>query len=197
MSIQNDRAREWEKILTSKQMQAFAGKIELVLQTEGEGRDIVRSLVEKWAELSNVRRYFPDLEDVFTPDAIFRIEYAYRMKQQALRDRHADAYKVRCVLSTFSLLVAKDEMSLGHMKHLYNNEVRVLEAKNILPLLETTYRGDGRSNPHLYIPKGLPAKKVKTRRPPRRQLIEAMSEPWQELGDHWQRFIGEIEPDAK
>jgi hypothetical protein len=154
----------WNRVLTGKQIQGFAGKIEIVLQVKGEGRELVKALVEKWAELTNVRHHFPDLEDVFTPEAIFRIEYAHRIKEQGSHSRYdSNAWVVRDVLTYISNLVAKQRTEIEQLKHLYNNRVSAIswyKGEIALPLIEDSFK-DGRNTYPLFIPLGAPDTKKK------------------------------------
>jgi hypothetical protein len=160
----------WRKILTAKQVQGLAWKIERAIQVGGEGCALVKTLVEKWAELENVRHYFPDLEDVFTPDAMFRIEYASR--QERLRGDQSDynlnrsAGRVYYVLAYISNLVARHEITIGQLRRLYNNCVsRWVESETALPLFDTGEVEDGRlsANKQIFIPQGVEESRPKKR----------------------------------
>jgi hypothetical protein len=115
----------WSKVLTSKQVQGLAWKIEKATQVEDASRELVEMIVRKWAQVVKVKSYFPDLEDVFTPEAVFLMEYAHR-RQTA--DDHmrfdSPAWQVYDVLAYVSNLVANHEYSIGQLKRLYNNKVK-------------------------------------------------------------------------
>lgn len=196
MSTKHDSTPEWQKIITSKQIQAFAGKIEMICGMEGDGRGLIKMLVEKWAELATAHRYFPDLKNVFTPEAIFQIEYAHRMADGYMCN---DAYKVRCVLTGISTHLAYHNANYEHLKHLYNNTVKRHGIAKVLPLLEEAYPDGRRFECPLFILPEAKVGKVKTRRPPRKQNLAAVSDsnPWTELDGEWQRFIERIEGDTK
>jgi hypothetical protein len=176
----------WERILQSIAVQGMAGKIEAVLKMKGEGRELVKMLVEKWAELVNVRSYFPDLTDVFTPDAIFRIEYAHREQTEGSHRRHEHlSLRVRGVLTYISNLVAKHNTEGVRLRHLYNNAVKNQTGlKEILPLLDDGLFTDGRRKPKLYAPEGAPAKKQKNKKKPKQQPARIENPPKFPTSEH-------------
>jgi hypothetical protein len=147
------------RIQTSKQAQAFAGKIERCVQKKGEGRELVKTMVEKWAELVKVRSYFPDLKDVFTPEAIFCIEYASRQKAEGSSDRCGYAPTcVRDLLVHISNLVGNHDTDFKTLTRHYNNFVsRWDETREVLPLIDEQRQADGRlsGNKPLFIPPGV------------------------------------------
>jgi hypothetical protein len=106
----------WRRLLTSKQVQGLAWKIQEATQAESESRALVKMLVEKWAELVEVRQYFPDLKDVFTPDAIFYIDYTHK---EGIEDwpesRRTKAARVYSVLAYISNIVARHEITPGQL----------------------------------------------------------------------------------
>jgi hypothetical protein len=143
------------RIQTSKQAQAFAGKIERCIHKKGEGRELVKSLVEKWAELVKVRSYFPDLKDVFTPEAIFCIEYASRQTAEGSSDHSYPPVRVRDLLVHISNLVGNHDTDFKTLTRHYNNFVsRWSELREVLPLIDEQRKADGRlsGNKPLFIP---------------------------------------------
>jgi hypothetical protein len=147
----------WQRILTSKQAQALAWKIDQARGTEGDGREVVKLLVEKWAEMVKAKAYFPDLKDLFTPDAVFCIEYAHKLRVGRPRYRD-DADQVRDILTHISNLVARHNMPAAQLKHLYNRDVCGTQWKGAtapLPLFDIEGVEDGRKNPKLFIPEGV------------------------------------------
>jgi|ERR1044071_166156 hypothetical protein len=154
----NEKA--WKRTITSKQVQGFAGKIEKILPMEGEGRELVKTLVEKYAELTDVRAHFPDLEDVFTPEAIFCIEYAFWLQVEK-EDWLNGSCRVRRVLVYISNLVANHDHSFATLKRLYNAKVAYWAAGALTPLDESTNR---RNEPHLFILPNVAKSKPKQKR---------------------------------
>lgn len=152
----------WLRVLTSKQTQGLAWKIERAMQADAESRELVKMLAEKWAELQNVRSYFPDLTDVFNPEAVFQIEYVqrfhlYRNDPRPRSLRYA-ASRVYDVLAYISNLVARHEVAPAQLKRMYNSQVlRWPESRATLPLFDVGEIEDGRisANKPLYIPKAL------------------------------------------
>jgi hypothetical protein len=209
MSTRQDNAKEWEKVLASKTVQGLAAKIDKCRAKEGEARDLVEMLVRKWAELVKVRNYFPDLKDVFTPDAVFCIEYAHRQLRKTQEDpaTRLDNYpqQVYDVLTYISNLVANHDYSPGELKRLYNRKVAHAEACTgnapILPMFDIGETIDRRLsvNKERFIPQGVPVKKERKKRPPRSHILAAVSNSnvWTELRGDWQQFIKKIEGDAK
>lgn len=167
----------WKHILTRKQIQAFAWKIERVREAGDESRNLVKMMVEKWAELLNVRHYFPDLMDVFTPEAAFCLEYA---RHQSEQERHDSgdyrASYVYWTLVEISNLVARHNLPPAQLKHKYNHLVsRRSELEKTLPLFDIAEVEDGRlsRNKCLFIPPNAPEVKAKKKRKPKAvRLIE-------------------------
>lgn len=149
MSRENSTIDEhlWQKILKSKTVQGLAWKIEQAMQKENESRDLVKMLVEKWAELTGVRYYFPELKDVFTPEAVFCIEYARRqIPNTGEYTSHANApSRVYDTLAYISNLVARHEPTPAQLKRMYNAHVsRWPETIEALPLFDLNEVEDGR-----------------------------------------------------
>jgi uncharacterized protein YxjI len=144
----------YQKILNSKTVQGLAWKIEQATQKEGEVRELVKMLIEKWAELTRVRLYFPDLKNVFTPEAVFCIEYAYNQE----RDKSTHAYpmaRVYGILADISNRVARHDTAPEQLKRIYNSLVsRWSEALEVLPLFDISEVEDARLsvNKKLFIP---------------------------------------------
>lgn len=132
----------WQKVLKNKITQGLAWKVEQAAQMEGASREIVKMLVEKWAELTSARLYFPDLKDVFTPEAVFCIEYAFRQLVDGDGHMRGDdetglARRVYDVLSDISNVAVRHGLPDDQLKFKYNNRVnRWSELLEVLPLFD-------------------------------------------------------------
>lgn len=209
MKAKKEGAGEWEKVLASKIVQGLAAKIDKCRAKEGEARDIVEMLVRKWAELVKVKNYFPDLEDVFTPEAVFCLEYAHRQERKTREDpcQRFDNYpgQVYDTLVHISNVVANHDYSIGELKRLYNNKVehtqKCTSNTPALPLFDIGETIDRRKsiNKERFIPKDAPAKKERKQRAPRPHILAAVSNSnlWAELDGDWQQFIERIEGETE
>ena len=156
----------WMRVLTSKHIQGLAWKIEQATKAGEEARGLVKMLVEKWAELVHVHTYFPDLVDVFTPEDVFRIEYAFRIQQAAGKGSSAaHLYWILCYISN---RVARHKDTIEQLHRAYNKCVqRTEEVRTILPLFEVREedgRGDRYSKACLYIPAEIAAQAVEPKK---------------------------------
>lgn len=147
--------RLWQRVLNSKQVQGLAWKIEQAAQKESEIRELVKMLVEKWAEAMHVHRYFPDLKDVFTPEAVFCIAYA---------SKNEPATYAYGALSYISNVAVNHDVSPAELKRVYNRYVSRYGERAIkeLPLFDVDKVEDARLsiNKKLFIP---PAAQVATK----------------------------------
>jgi hypothetical protein len=162
----------WRRIRASKTIQGLAWKIEKAMQAEKESRSLVKMLVEKWAELAEVRQYFPGLKDVFIPDAIFYIEYAHREGAESWPEsQRVSAARVYSVLAYISNIVARHEITPGQLKRKYNSEVsRWSETLEVLQLFDVGEVEDGRisTSKKFFTPKDAPAPK-----PAKKKLVKS------------------------
>jgi hypothetical protein len=162
----------WQKIRASKTVQGLAWKIEKAMQADDESRALVKMLVEKWAELVGVRQYFPDLKDVFTPDAIFYIEYAHKEGiEDYPKSQRTKAGGVYSVLAYISNIVARHEITPRQLKRKYNSEVqRWGETLEVLSLFDVGEVEDGRisTSKKFFTPKNAP-----TPKPAKKKLVKS------------------------
>ena len=157
----------FQRIKAQKQIQGFAWKIERAIEIGGEACEIVRVLVEKYAGLIGVHEYFPDMRDVFTPEAIFCIEYAHHKATGGqMVDRYNNhAVRVRDVLIDISNRVVRHEITVGQLKRVFNSHVnRWSETREVLPLFDFGEVEDGRvaRNKTLFVPSAAPIKDTLT-----------------------------------
>jgi hypothetical protein len=156
------------RVLKNKHAQGLAWKIERAAQANSESRALVKLLVEKWAELVNVRRYFPDLADVFNPEAVFPITYAD--KQRRYTDGSQPATQVYMVLAYISNLVARHNTPVEELKRLYNHRVLYWgDLHKLLPLFDDIYEAENErlerfSGECLYVPQALQGVEKKPKR---------------------------------
>jgi hypothetical protein len=186
----------WSTVQNSKQVQGLAWKIEQAMQAADEARELVEMLVRKWAEMVNVRHYFPDLQDVFTPEAVFRIEYAHQKSRAGDRYSNQPPAQVRCVLTSITNLVTRHEINIGQLKHRYNSEVsRRGEIINVLPLFDIGEVKDGRKSAqqHRFIPPG--AQQAEPKKP--RRAATAKPQTAESLNEETERQKKDQTPPQK